>query len=272
MIEMELEHIQKLNKDLKAGIVTLETREARYLVDTYYTIQGWRITAASQERQMSTSGEPHAVISWMHEQARLLENEIKKALNAWTDYTHMGQWAKGICGIGPVLAAGLEAHIDITKAPTVGHIYSFAGLVPGQKWEKGQKRPWNADLKSLCWMIGECFVKVMNRENDIYGNLYKKKKAELIEMNEQSFFVDDANERLSHVGKNTEAYKYYKEGKLPPGHIHARAKRYAVKIFLSHWHYEAYKHHYGKEPAAPYAIAILGHAHWIKYEDLKKAS
>ena len=37
-------------------------------------------------------------------------------------------------GIGPVIAAGLLANIDIKQAPTVGHIWRFAGLDPTNKW------------------------------------------------------------------------------------------------------------------------------------------
>ena len=42
-----------------------------------------------------------------------------------------------------------------------------------------------------------------------------------------------------------------------------RAKRYAVKLFLSHWFEEAYRTHYGTEPPKPYPIARLGHAHQV---------
>ncbi|MHB8069867.1 MAG: hypothetical protein ACYDIC_18395, partial [Desulfobaccales bacterium] len=78
-------------------------------------------------------------------------------------------------------------------------------------------------------------------------------------------FRDQAVEKLKkfNIGKNTEAYKYYSIGKLPPGHIHARAKRYAVKIFLSHYHARAYELEFGEKPPAPYPLAIMGHAHYI---------
>ena len=54
------------------------------------------------------------------------------------------------------------------------------------------------------------------------------------------------------------------KGILPDGHIHARAKRYAVKLFLAHLHSVWYEIEFGREPPLPYAIAILGHAHHIK--------
>lgn len=50
---------------------------------------------------------------------------------------------------------------------------------------------------------------------------------------------------------------------LPPAHIHSRAKRYAVKIFLSHLFSVWYELENHEKPPKPYAIAILNHAHEI---------
>jgi hypothetical protein len=70
-------------------------------------------------------------------------------------------------------------------------------------------------------------------------------------------------ERAKKVGKATKAYKHYSVGKYPPGHIDAMARRWAVKIFLSHLHDAWYRQAYGKAPPAPFPIAIQGHAHRI---------
>jgi hypothetical protein len=45
--------------------------------------------------------------------------------------------------------------------------------------------------------------------------------------------------------------------------LHARAKRYAVKLFLAHLHEVWYREHYKTAPPIPYPIAHLGHAHYI---------
>ena len=151
-------------------------------------------------------------------------------------------------------------------AKTPGNLYSFAGIPPDAECKKGHKRPWNAALKTLCWKIGESFVKVHNNEKDIYGKLYAQRKALEIERNERGEFADQAKAKLAttRIGKTTDAYKSYSVGKLPPAHIHARAKRWAVKIFLSHWWEVAYEAHYGeKPPFEPYPIAHLGHVHKI---------
>jgi len=258
--------VAKLTKDIRTAARAIKDNEARYLVKAYYTVQENRKATASQIRALEAAGQPHDVLDHFLSQYSTIERSIKRVLDIYTDNHPIGFWMKNITGIGPIIAAGLLAHIDITKAPTVGHIYSYAGLVPGQVWGKGQKRPWNAELKKLCWLLGESFVKKSNHEDDIYGQYYKERKKQEIALNEQGKFADQAQTilRTKNIGKNTEDYKWYSEGKLPPAHIHARAKRYAVKLFLSHLHEVWYEHEYGIKPPQPYAIAHLGHAHRIE--------
>lgn len=150
----QLESIKRLARDVKSAAVTLSHQEARFLVDTYYGMQDERIRADGQVRAMEKSEEPHSVLSWLSDQSTTLENQIKRALDAYSASHPLGEWARSIYGIGPVIAAGLLAHIDIAKAPTAGHIWNFAGLNPDVKWEKGKKRPWNATLKLLCCLPG----------------------------------------------------------------------------------------------------------------------
>jgi hypothetical protein len=161
------------------------------------------------------------------------------------------------------------------------------------------RRPWNADLKVLCWKIGESFVKQSGRESDFYGKLLLQRKAYEIGRNERGELADQAAEvmRTKKIGKGTDAYPWYAgcvtptaaneyreriaageegvkpkrvpegEGQLmlPPGHIHARAKRWAVKLFLSHWHWVAHIEHFGREPVEAYSLAVLGgHTHKIE--------
>ena len=125
------------------------------------------------------------------------------------------------------------------------------------------KRPYNAKMKTLCWKIGQSFVKVSNNPKDIYGKIYQKRKEYEMLKNENLEYKEQALECAKRVGKTTEAYKYYIEGKLPPAHIQARAERKAVQIFLSHLHKVMYMNEYGKEPPKPFAIDILKHAHEI---------
>lgn len=253
--------IQRLTRDLANAAKTLSDAEARFLVDSYYQMQANRIRAAGQVRAMGK--EPHDVLAWLEDQSATLEAQIKRALDKYTEAHPIGEWMRNIFGIGPVISAGLLAHIDINRAPTAGHIWSFAGLNPTAKWEKGKKRPWNAGLKVICFHAGESFVKFSGDERCVYGKVYRERKAHEESRNAAGDYAEQAKTKLErfNIGKDTDAYKAYSVGKLPPGHLHARAKRYAVKLFLAHLHGEMYRTILHKEPPLPYSIAILGHAH-----------
>jgi hypothetical protein len=240
--------------------------EARYLVDLYYQIQDYRKASDSQIRairQGADEGEPSPMAMVLIEVGNI-EEAIKRALDTWTDEDELSAWAKGHVGVGPVLAAGLAAHIDVTKATTAGAVWRFAGLDPTLTWGKGEKRPYNARLKVLCWKLGDSFVKQSGHERCRYGHLYRQRKEIEVAKNEAGDFAEQARQTLEQKNireKGTRAR--YEEGKLPDGRIDLRARRWAVKLFLAHY----WQH--GRELAGlpvpdPYPIAHLGHAHEIK--------
>jgi hypothetical protein len=251
-------------KDIRAAGKMLTDREASFLVDYYYIFQNDRIRFNNQIRTMAK--EPNLLLNIFASQSDRIEQTIKKALADYVSSHIMGEWLTSIHGIGPVLSAGLISTIDITKAPTAGHIWSFAGYNPLMKWEKGQKRPYSAGLKTLCWKIGQSFMKFSGNDNCFYGKLYKERKQYEVERNEKGELADQAKHALAtkNFRTTTDAYKHLSQGKLPPAHIDARARRWAVKMFLSHLQQVWYEKHFGEPAPKPFAISILGHAHMIQ--------
>jgi hypothetical protein len=315
------ESVARLTKDLKDAARTLKPDEARFLVDYYYLAQAQRIRSANQVRALHDSGEPHALVSWVEAQTGTLERQVRQALDVYSDASITGRWSKGVRGIAEVIAAGLLAHIDITKAPTSGPIWRFMGMDPtikwlgkegaakliAEKWQKGltpeenlvqlatslgrrsdsllrqatnkdgkvtkatveaafARRPWNADLKVLGYHIGESFVKVSNHPDAFYGHLWRQRKEIEVRHNEEGRFRDEAVRVLAtkRIGKTTAAYAAYSQGKLPPDHVHARAKRWVVKLFMSHWQQVRYREHFGRNAPNPYVLDILGHTDRIQ--------
>ena len=256
--------VERLSRDLRVASKTLSDDEARFLVDAYYQMQGNRIRSNNQIRQMEE--EPHEVLGWLSTQADILEKSVRASLDVYSDAHPIGQRIRTVVGVGPVIAAGLIAHIDIKRAKTAGAIWKFAGLDPSAEWKKGKKRPHNAALKTLCWKLGESFVKVSNHEKDFYGKIYKDRKEIETQKNERLEFASQAQAALKEktYKKSTDAYKAYVQDKLPLARIHARSKRWAVKIFLSHLHEVWYEHEFGMSPPAPYVMVHGGHAHKIK--------
>jgi hypothetical protein len=275
--------VQRLTKDLAIAARTISDAEARFLVDAYYSMQDARIRSDGQIRSIVKNPvetgdtdpatgeamlavEPHDVLKWLSEQNSTLEAQVKRALERYVSSHLVGAWLTSVYGIGPVISAGLLAHIDIHKAPTVGHIWRFAGLDPSVRWEKKTKRPWNAQLKVLCWKSGESFVMFHNRDECFYGQVWKRQKEVYVARNEAGQYAEQAARKLAahNYAKDTAAHAHYSTGKLPPAHIHAMARRYAVKLFLSHLHAEMHRRILGREPPLPYPIAHMGHAHIIE--------
>jgi hypothetical protein len=260
--------VRKLDRDMEKASSTLTAIEARYLVDSYYGMQMGRIRANNQIRALTQSGEPHESIAWLSTESRVLEESVKRTLGAYSANHAVGKRMRTVVGVGPVIAAGLLAHIDITRAPTAGAIWRYAGLDPTSEWKKGEKRPHNASLKTLCWKLGESFVKVCNHKDAVYGKLYQERKEVELVKNEAGAFADQAAAKLEkfNIGKTTDAYKAYSIGKLPPAHIHARAKRVAVKMFLSHLHEVWYEVEFGKKAPVPYVFEYADAQHVHKIE------
>ena len=346
-ISLELDSL-KMGKDLiQAGILC--PHQARLLVNLYYVMQDDRIRLLHQKAALIDKGHPHAAQDWLFERFKALEAQVVRQLVVYSKSTELGRRVQNVKGVGPIMAAGLMAHFDITRAPTVGHYWRFAGLDPTAVWLRKKKRPWNAKLKTLMFKLGESFVKVSKDPDAVYGQVYVQRKALEIERNSQGLFAAQAEAKLHSrkgrqdfaedgdededddddadgenggrkkggIGKKTEAYPWYagcysgevcrgyyqifgesssedqathtKEvstdqlhkralylkshrGKpksgvqmLCPAHIQARSHRYAVKLFIAHFHELSYKLHYGVEPPLPYALAILHHGHKIDF-------
>lgn len=339
--------VQRLSRDLANMAKQLSASEARFLVDYYYICQDDRMRFLNQVRAMNQSNESNMVLDWLGEQASVMENQVKRALDKYTDGHPVGSWIKSLYGFGPVLSAGFIAHIDITKAPTAGHIWSYAGLTNGVEWvsaadaaawvkqngldveaaaryfnrnlesmrrmatqnSEGEespvtakslaaaisRRPWNAELKKLCFKAGECMVKFAAHEDCHYGHMFRERKSLEWDRNLSGHYASQVNEDT--YSKSTESYAWAvgcyasfdvaellrTEGSLPldklkkirrpagegtpmlpPAHIHARARRYAVKMFLSHLHEVWYETHFKRRVPNPFVIEHLGHAHRIK--------
>ncbi len=279
-IDATPEFQERLSRDLRNASRILTAEEARYLVDLYYKMQKQRIatgnTVAAIARDARKEGrepEPNLLLSFFHNQEEALEGQIKASLDRYSLSQPWGKWMRAVHGIGPVIASGFLAHFDIEKAPTAGHMLRFAGQDPTSKWEKGQKKPWNSDLKVICWHAGNSFIKFRGSKKDMYGKLYDTRKNYELIRNSSGELAEQAKGYLErfNFSRDTVAKSFYEKGMLPPGHIHARVRKWIVRLFISHMHDVGYFIHYGNTGPRPYAneylrellIEKLGHAHIV---------
>ena len=117
----------------------------------------------------------------------------------------------------------------------------------------------------MCWKIGESFVKVSGKSDAFYGQNYRKMKAAEQSRNAAGKYAEAARRYLERVNiKEPKTRALYESGKLSDGHIHARAQRRTVKLFLSHLHAVWYWQVHGRHAPLPYAITHLSHDGYIE--------
>lgn len=133
---------------------------------------------------------------------------------------------------------------------TISKLWAWWGLhvVDGQaaKRKRGTTIDWNPRLRTLAWKIGKQFV----LQGEYYRNSYDEYKAKI------------SNERLplGKCAKYQQCLEKLKKRKKPAckGHIDAMARRYAVKLFLSHL-WAKWRELEGLPVSDPYVIDKLGH-------------
>jgi hypothetical protein len=82
-----------------------------------------------------------------------------------------------------------------------------------------------------------------------------------VQRNEAGLYVAIAEQTLKEKKfSDSETKKAYERGQLPPGRLDLRATRYAVKLFLSHWHTVGYAVELKRPVPRPWIIEHGGHA------------
>lgn len=281
--------LQALVKRVSKGELKLTGDEARILLGTYDDIQTARM--ASARRFATVGGEEVAeLVDAAMGRLKALERWTARVLKAYALTTPWGRWALSIKGVGPIGAAGLCVYVDPARFSSVGKVWRTFGLDPTIKWGKGQKRPYIPAAQRLAYLIGESIIKVGDRGP--YGPLYKRRKAYEWERNLSGQLSKAAQEMLPRATEyqrlwvegrvNPEYARKVAEGKvaahqkpvllkegevgvpmLPPVVIHARARRWVVKLLISHFWEVRYWYTFNKRPPLPYAIAHKGHVDYI---------
>lgn len=263
--------IHGLTREEVIDAATYTVDQAQALVGIYYAIQKARIGAGQRlwahEQEVDIVSDP-LVIQRIKEDLKRLEKQTERAIHNYARAQPLGRWVLSIDGIGPVLAGGLLAHIDVKKASSASAVWNFAGLNPDIVWVKGKKRPYNQRLKTLCWKIGESFKRLDMEKGAFYTRLYRERKELEVRRNERGDFAEQAHKRLEECIRmrrniSDEQKKIWGSGKLQPVGLDRRAARYAVKIFLGHYYEVGRALLYGEKDIKPWIIVHGGHRDYI---------
>lgn len=261
----------------------------RTLVDIYYDFQAQRIQtqlrigAAKKEHSLNDDELSIYGITTIFENAQTFEKDIERLIKKQIkNHALYNQYLQKITGIGDLLAAGLIAYIDdIEKFHHVSSLWQYCGYgmnrfcpqckkptsreveyhtgktvkklhplevcpvcmgktIPIiQRRISGYQSNWNDKLKVLAWKAGSSFVKQTPKRSK-YRALYDQIKAE---------------EHQKHPERIKEKSKVF----YNDGHLHNRAMRKVVKIFLAHL-WQTWRRQYGLEATEPYAKQLLGHS------------
>jgi len=226
---------------MKKEQAAIDREEARYFIDHYYQVQKHRIAMTLQIKQREKDGKESAVIVEYRDRMHEIEKGIAKYLTRVLKEHPMGDWLIDVKGIGPVLGAALVSFIDIDRADHASSVWKFCGLSVdpetgrSDRLKKGVKCSYSPFMKTICWKVGESFVKSKGRYREVYDT-------------SRVFYRDKFPERIEEVKDD----KGGKRVKYNDGHIHAMSKRRAVKLFLSHF-WEEWREREGLEVGVPFA-------------------
>jgi len=159
----------------REGVGGVTDSEARYLVDTYYQMQESRIRSNNRVKGLErdakrekNKAEPHDALDFVQGQFALLEKNLASILGVYAETHPMGWFFAQTVGIGPIISAGLLAHIDIKKAATAGALWRFAGMEPTQRWESEAtvRKLWEEHEQAHLEDTIEVMCKVLGRRSD----------------------------------------------------------------------------------------------------------
>lgn len=187
---------------------------------------GNRVVAVEQGRSQVNI----ATIERYCERFSVLEKEVTAEIAESVKQHEMYDWFERVKGIGPGLAGCLLAHINIERCNTVSGLWKYAGLAVTEgvadRPTKGQKLPYNAELKRICFLIGTSFLRS--------GSPYRQE-------------YDEAKEAYQRTRTD-----------WTPKRIDMAARRKMLKLFLSHLWVE-WRTRRGLPVREPYAIQVLNH-------------
>lgn len=162
-----------------------------------------------------------------------------------------------------VFVAGIE------RFPTISKLWKYAGLTPDTKRQVGKKHGFNSNLKSMLYRLMR-YGFLMQAERSEYYKLYiryKEQKRESLKAQGIRVKSTPREKYCPTCGENKELpsstrlcpqcgsplNKKEREGIIWAGHLDAMARRWTLKLFLSHY-WLVYRRAMGLPVRDPYPI------------------
>lgn len=171
---VELFKAIKLSDKLKSDIRNIENisrEEIKTLVKIYYQLQDNRKATREQIRSIENQEGKEtnvAILDWLLKNYVVMEKGIVDCLEILCQSNEVGRWLLSIKGIGPVLAAGLLAYLDVEGKQYATQFISYAGL-------NDNNRPWLGAEKSKA-IVNEIVGKSKTVTDDMVVEIAAKTK------------------------------------------------------------------------------------------------
>jgi len=252
----------------------------RNLVDIYYDFQDQRIQTqlriGASKRHHSLTDDELSIygITTIFENAKTFERDIEKIIKKQLkNYALYNQYLTLITGIGPMLAAGLIAHIDdIENYKHASSLWQYAGYGANRFCPKCRKPTFvvkkfstGTEAKQLqpfekCPLCNSATEFIIQKRTSGYLINWNPRLKQFAWKAGKSF-VKQSPKRSKYRKLYTQIKKSEKR-KHPDysdGHIDNATMRKVVKIFLVHL-WQTWRRQLGLETSDPYIKQLLGHS------------
>jgi len=234
------------------------------LVDAEFLIEKVRVQAQVRLAHLVRNGradpDGEELFTRVGQLEKWLDGRISTLLKGHPAYP----WFSRVKGIGNENIAKILGPIDIERAQTISALWKFAGYAPtaegkAMKRTKGEKLPYNSQLRVMCWRLGSSLL----RAKGAYYMQYLAYKEGLQQRSErQGIRIVPATDLPKQEGK-----RYEPDDMLAEGHIHMMAMRKMIKLFLAHL-WLVWREAKGLPTRCPYAHEYQGHSTFVSPEDM----
>lgn len=226
-----------------------------FLTDAMLAIQRWRVATQVRNTHLTKRDkldeDTRAVFDKILETEEFIEERVARLITQHPAYS----WFSRVKGVGKENIAKVVGLVDISRAPTISSLWKFAGyhVVDGKgaKKTKGQKLEYNSVLRTMCWRLGGSLMKAKGKYFDFY---LAQKERSVRELTERGVTIVPA----AQLPKDKNNKHYEPEGMISEGHVHARALRKMVKLFLAQL-WLVWREAEGLPTRAPYVHEHQGH-------------
>jgi len=212
----------------------------RMLSRAYLDLQQLRIAVGARIRKLYGTGKPDPevlrILKAYHARLRSEEKELLAEAMKRIGNHPLRQWCSIVKGLGDVACLLLLGYIN-PEVESAGKVWAFFGLFPGAKLRAGKKGKFDPMAKGRAWVIGR---NVIMAKDSYYPAIYQAKKEYYLKTRKMEEFLQDPAkcpdyEACLQARKRVAERLGRKVKKAPcKGHIDNMAKRYMLKILLSH--------------------------------------